>query len=135
MSVMEKTNLWDEIDESLGKIGTEGPVFEATWKRYTASAWQLRKAITVPGDVIIGHIGTSKGLIGAEYWLDALAKTQPIETAKETVQSVTGEPRATPRRRKASPKAIALLERFKDVPSVDPHAFRADVDRVLDPGL
>jgi len=135
VEIMEKIDLWGEIDEPLEKVGPEGPVFEAAWERYEASFWQLREAIKIPGDVIIGHIGSRKSLVDAKYWFDALAKTQPIETAKETVQSVTGEPRATTRRRKASPKAVALLERFKDVPSVDPHLFRADLDRVLDPHL
>lgn len=54
------------------------------------------------------------------------------ETRKTTVRAVSED---FPMRRKAAPKAVALLERFKNVPSVDPLLFRADVDRVLDPGL
>jgi len=72
-------------------------------------------------------------IAGSDIWLQANA----TETAKATVASASDElpvlPRA--RRRKAAPKAVALLEHFKDVPSVDPHLFRADIDRILDPGL
>lgn len=64
--------------------------------------------------------------------LYTLGRLEP--TGKTRVADTAAAPAVRPRR-KASPKAIALLERFKAVPSVDPHRFREDVDRVLDPGL
>jgi hypothetical protein len=39
------------------------------------------------------------------------------------------------RKKKASPKAVALLERWKDVPSVDPGLLRSDNERLFDSSL
>jgi hypothetical protein len=58
-----------------------------------------------------------------------------LEAAKNTVLEkskllATAAPGA--RQRKASPKAVSLLERWKDLPSVDPRRLRADNERLLD---
>lgn len=47
-----------------------------------------------------------------------------------------GEPVAelTPVRRRPA-RATTLLERWSRLPAVDPRAFRADVDAVIDPSL
>jgi hypothetical protein len=57
-----------------------------------------------------------------------------LEAAKKTVRDFneTAPQRLEERRRKASPRAVALLERWKDLPSVDPHLLRVDNERLLD---
>jgi hypothetical protein len=70
---------------------------------------------------------------GTPAYFNSAFENAMREGEKVTVRNVTELPPA--RRRKAAPRAVALLDRFKDVPSVDPHLFRADLDRVLDPDL
>ena len=36
---------------------------------------------------------------------------------------------------KRGPDAATLLDRWKHLPTVDPHSFRRDIDEVLDPAL
>src|SRR5690349_1361409 len=83
---------------------------------------------------ILGNVGVGKTSAQVHRAL-ALYTFEQLEPSGKTRVADAAAPPAVQQRRKASPKAVALLERFKDVPSVDPHRFREDVDRVLDPGL
>jgi hypothetical protein len=136
-----------EIDDCLeaeDKAPKRGKYFDAI------SLLKLRGAreaadlpVNLPGDAIsistvsllrvVGLRGSGKSTVGARILEEAIAGSALREAEKTTVRSEAQSILA--RRRKAPPKAVALLEQFKDVPSVDPHLFRADMDRVLDPGF
>jgi len=83
---------------------------------------------------VLGNTGVGKTSVQIHRALALYTLGQFEPTGKTRVADAAAVPGARPKR-KASPKAVALLERFKEVPSVDPHRFREDVDRVLDPGL
>jgi hypothetical protein len=83
---------------------------------------------------VLGKTGVGKTSAQVHRALALYTLGQLEPTGKTRVADGAAAPTVRPRR-KASPKAVALLERFKDVPSVDPHRFREDMDRVLDPGL
>jgi len=73
---------------------------------------------------------------GGFYAPATQAHAPSAEAAKKTVRDLNAvRPELEERRRKASPKAVALLERWKDLPSVDPHLLRADNERLLDSSL
>jgi hypothetical protein len=84
----------------------------------------------------LGNVVMVAGLTGRDfpYALTDVIAEGTMESGKTTVAEAASDARSR-RRRKASPKAVALLERFKAVPSVDPHLFREDLDRVLDSTL
>ncbi|WP_433280059.1 type II toxin-antitoxin system Phd/YefM family antitoxin [Pseudonocardia xinjiangensis] len=64
---------------------------------------------------------------------DVLHRVEQGETVVVTRAGVpVGELRPLPRPRLS---AASLLTRWRSVPVVDPAAFRADVDAVLDPAL
>lgn len=99
--------------------------------RLTMPDLPLAKVVARPRADSLGMVETSAQIHRALV-LYTLVQLEP--TGKTRVADTVAAPAVRPRR-KASPKAVALLERFKDVPSVDPHRFREDVDRVLEPGL
>ncbi len=84
--------------------------------------------------VVVGKTGSGKTSAHLHHALALYTLGQLEPTGKTTVAVESEAPVVRPRR-KASPKAVALLERFKSVPSVDPHRFREDVDKVLDTSL
>jgi hypothetical protein len=103
-----------------------------TMARYSADALGAMRGARL--GTVVGNIGVGKTSAQVHRALALYTLGQLEPTGKTRVADAAAVPAVRPRRM-ASPKAVALLERFKDVPSVDPHRFRKDVDRVLDPGL
>lgn len=95
-------------------------------------------AIKPPGiGAVFGTTGSGKSVYGAGALIGAITAGRAVEAAKNTVQALNKELAAQPRarRRKASPKVVALLERWKNVPSVDPDLLREDNERLFDSSL
>lgn len=136
---MEKTDLWDEALKPLAKDSERYGIGVLAGRPGVLEELACLHAINVVGtpnlQTIIETVGPGSAFVGVSYLIDEITRSPSAETAKSTVQSESGGLQATPRRRKASPRAVTLLEQFKDVPSVDPHLFREDLDRVLNPNL
>jgi hypothetical protein len=126
MDTMEIDKLFEVDDRSSALKGAHGAML------LPQHLSLLRSAFAVPGKLAHSREAWAKTVLVKSGVMDALAASRP-EAEKTTVLTASEEvPRPKPRRRKASPKAVALLERFKNVPSVDPNLLREDIDRVLD---
>ena len=59
-----------------------------------------------------------------------------VETGEQITVTRSGKAVAELRRlQKVGPDPITLLERWRHIPIVDPHGFRADIDELIDPSL
>lgn len=129
MDTMEIDKLFEVDDRSSALKGAYGAML------LSQDFGLLRSAFAAPSKLPLSRDAWAKTVLEKSGVMGGLAASH-AEAGKTTVLTASEElARPKVRRRKASPKAVALLERFKDVPSVDPSLFREDIDRVLDTQL